>query len=170
MNPVERLISIFTPYSCVLCEFEGNPLCRECSELLPAQPSVCFVCGKATNNFKTCPACISRFKPQHVWTTGKYESQARLVISEYKFGNLRSLAKCMSELIDESLPFFAEPPLVTYVPTSSNHSRQRGFDHAKLLAKELAKKTWLAFCCVTTEANQNQAAGCQTGSTQTAIS
>jgi ComF family protein len=46
-------------------------------------------------------------------------------------------------LLSEVLPYFAEPPLVTFVPTASGHRRERGFDHAELLAKELAKlKRW----------------------------
>jgi ComF family protein len=41
--------------------------------------------------------------------------------------------------MEATLPYFAESPLITYVPTASTHRRARGFDHAELLAKEIAK-------------------------------
>ena len=45
----------------------------------------------------------------------------------------------MAQLINQALPYFADEPLVTFVPTASNRRRERGFDHAQLIAKELAK-------------------------------
>jgi ComF family protein len=41
--------------------------------------------------------------------------------------------------MDEVLPYFAEEPLLAFVPTVPSHIRERGFDHAALLAKELAR-------------------------------
>ena len=45
----------------------------------------------------------------------------------------------MAFCIEQILPYFADPPLVTFVPTATRHRRQRGFDHAELLAKELSR-------------------------------
>lgn len=41
--------------------------------------------------------------------------------------------------MDETLAYFANNPTITFVPTSPNRARQRGFDQAEIIAKELAK-------------------------------
>ncbi len=139
MNPIERIISLFTPYDCLICNQEGEILCKECAELLPRQTEVCFICGRVSANCKTCPQCVSRNKPQHVWSSFVYKGNVKAIVKSYKFEGARALARIMAMQMDGSLPYFAQSPIITFVPTAPNRHRQRGFDHARLLAKELAK-------------------------------
>jgi ComF family protein len=139
MNPIERVISFFAPYDCVVCENEGRPLCIECIELLPRQHSVCFLCGRASQNYKPCAGCINKNLPAHVWLACIYQTSVKKVVAEYKFEEKRALSSNIASVMDETLPYFAQAPIVTYVPTASSRLRRRGFDHAKLLAKEIAK-------------------------------
>lgn len=45
----------------------------------------------------------------------------------------------MARYMDALLPYYAEPPVLVFVPTVPSHIRERGFDHAALLTKELAR-------------------------------
>jgi ComF family protein len=103
-------------------------------------PSICYVCGKASRSFKPCPRHIGAKKPQRVFIHSPYKDEIRQLLHSYKFDYKRAAAYDIARLIDDYLPYFADPPLITFVPTIGGHVRQRSFDHAKLIAKELAKR------------------------------
>lgn len=139
MNPIDRFLSFFAPYNCVGCGTEGAVLCSECLEAIPQLPSLCYACGKATKSGMPCGACAKKMQPQHVWMYAAYKDVAKEVLHSYKFDEQRGAATPIASAMEQTLPYFAEPPLVTFVPTASSHRRLRGFDHAELLAKEIAK-------------------------------
>lgn len=139
MNPIERILSVFAPHICVGCGYEGSVFCFECRDSTEALPSICYICGKATRSNKTCTDCINRMHPEHVWMFTSYKDTPKSVLWAYKFHQQRAAALPVAECTEQTLPYFAESPLVTFVPTATRHRRQRGFDHAELLAKELAR-------------------------------
>ena len=143
MNPIDRILAVFAPESCVNCMQEGAVLCFECRDTIETLPSICYACGRATRTGKPCEKCITRSSPAHVWVYTAYNGTAKDVISAYKFDEKRSAALPIAQCLDSSLPYFASDPLVTFVPTATSHSRQRGFDHAGLMARELSRlRNW----------------------------
>jgi competence protein ComFC len=120
------------------CGIEGSVICQECGEKIDSLPSVCFMCGKATHNHKPCIDCVGKYKPEHVWMYCEYNGLAKELVLALKFDQKRQAACEIAKFIDEILPYFNTQPLLTFVPTSPNRIRGRGFDHAKLIAKELA--------------------------------
>jgi ComF family protein len=88
---------------------------------------------------RPCPDCVGQNKPQHVWIFAEYSGLAKSLVHTLKFDCTRLAAIEMAELMDGCLPYFANPPLVGYVPTAPARHRARGFDHAQLVAKELAR-------------------------------
>lgn len=139
MNPIYKLINLLAPEDCLGCQVQGNIMCQECTELIDRMPAVCYGCGKPSRNFKCCPNCLRRLGPQHVWTYAAYKDLARALVKSLKFDQKREAAQIMAELLSETLPYFANSPTVTYVPTSPTRRRARGFDHAQLIAKDLAR-------------------------------
>jgi len=139
MNPIDRLLSTLAPYKCLNCPIEGKVLCAECTETIMQLPSICYACGKATRNYRPCPDCVGEYKPQHAWVYAEYKDLAKDYISAFKFGSKRQVAVGIAGLIGDILPYFVAAPLVTYVPTAASRRRERGFDQAELLAKELAR-------------------------------
>jgi ComF family protein len=139
MNPINRILNFIAPDDCLGCQVEGETLCQECAERLDRLPSICYSCGKLSPNFKTCPKCNNRWRPQHVWIYATYQKLPAEVVKSLKFEQKSAVAKIIAGLVDDILPYFAKPPLVAYVPTASNRRRERGFDQAQLIAKELAK-------------------------------
>jgi ComF family protein len=141
MNVIDKILSIIAPYNCIGCGAEGFVLCQECAEeKLPLlSTGICFLCGKLSANFKTCQKCAKQSSPQYVWIAAEYKDTAKELVAAYKFTYVRSAAVIMARYLDEALPYFAQEPLLTFVPTVPSHIRERGFDHAALLAKELAR-------------------------------
>lgn len=86
-----------------------------------------------------CDTCKHRHTPQHVWMSVAYDGIAKALLKAYKFDEKRAAATTIANQMADTLPYFAEPPTVTFVPTATSHRRTRGFDHAELLAKEIAR-------------------------------
>jgi ComF family protein len=139
MRLIIRLLNLVAPDDCTGCQAEGSILCPECAERIDCLPATCYVCGKLSRNFRPCLNCINKWRPQHVWFYGAYKDLPAELVKALKFDQKRSAAKAMAKLLDQALPYFAEPPLVTFVPTASSRRRERGFDQAQLIGKELAK-------------------------------
>lgn len=139
MNPIDRLLSLLAPHTCVMCRRENSAICAECLEQCNTLPSICYACGKATRAYRPCADDIGKLHPQHIWMYAPYNDDVKKILHAYKFAEKRAAAKPIADVMESSLPYFAEPPILTFVPTTSQHRRSRGFDHAELLAKEVAK-------------------------------
>lgn len=139
MNVFERVLSVIAPHNCIGCDDEGVILCMECAESVGQLPSICYSCGKASQFYMPCDVCFKKNKPAHVWIVANYDNLAKDIVAACKFESKRSAAEEMAKLIDSTLPYFAEEPLVTFVPTANNRVRERGLDHSKLITLNLAK-------------------------------
>lgn len=140
MNTIDRFLSLIAPHKCIVCGDEGAVICTSCGLSIPTLPSICYACAKATNAYKPCTKHIGVTKPQRVFIHSEYKDDIKKLLHSYKFKYRQAAAADIARLIDDNLPYFAEAPLITYVPTIGQHIRERGFDHSKLIAKELAKR------------------------------
>jgi len=141
---LEKLINTAAPHLCLVCGLEGEVVCSGCrNDVVFAPPSRCFMCNAITNNYKTCTTCRRKTAINNVWIAGEHDGHLKQLIAEYKFSRKRASAKLLAGFVAEALPQFERKPLVTFVPTSTSHTRQRGYDQAELLARELGKQTGL---------------------------
>lgn len=140
MQIIERALSLLAPHICVMCETEGSVLCEPCRIAgIVSIPSRCFLCFKATDNFSVCKPCKSRFALSRVWIASEYESPVKQVIQKLKYQFAREAHKVLAQIISDSLPYaLNQSLLMTHIPTATARIRARGFDHAELIAKEVA--------------------------------
>ena len=135
---IRKIISVIAPDNCIVCDDEGSLLCEACAlSEIPFAASTCYRCGQNTNNFETCQKCRRASPLSNVWVVTKYDSVAKDLIGELKFDSRRGAAVPMAGLCCGILPLL-EGVIVTHLPTSPLHVRRRGYDQAKLIARELA--------------------------------
>lgn len=103
-------------------------------------PSRCFFCFHATTDNTCCDVCYRRTGICSVITCGEYKDTLKRVLFSYKFEFNRAASDVLAELLLYRTPTLPEGVVISYVPTAYAHIRERGFDHAKLLAKKFAKK------------------------------
>ncbi|MFN0092591.1 MAG: ComF family protein [Acidimicrobiales bacterium] len=112
------------PRVCPVCGVVGPAPCPPCRRLLlpPAEPP-------RLAGFEACAALFA------------YTGAAASVVAGLKYRNARSalawLADALAALVSASCP---PPALVTWAPTTPGRARARGFDHAELLARALARR------------------------------
>lgn len=146
MSVFEKAIGLIAPPDCLGCGIEGKSLCASCSavEILPYGER-CFGCGAISTRCRTCQRCRRGGAPRYVWVATDYADLAKEILQVYKFSHHRSCANQLAELMHDILLTYNSDSdldktdyLVVGVPTATTRVRERGFDHAKLLAQRLA--------------------------------
>lgn len=144
MSLLETLIGSIAPHECSVCKLQGTPLCEVCAlDSIQPLPPRCFRCLKRTADSRTCVNCRRIAPLRHVWAGSEYTSQVSKYIHQYKYGRARVLARPLSLILDQALPYMPTDLIVAHIPTVPSRIRARGYDQAILLARQLASaKNW----------------------------
>lgn len=73
------------------------------------------------------------------WCVGKKSDELERLIAAYKFSRAKAAHRPLAQLLAMATPTLPPDTIVTAVPTVSAHIRQRGYDHAELIAREFAR-------------------------------
>src|SRR5690349_9264968 len=120
------LLDVLFPPECAGCGQRGALVCAHCSPRLEPAPNASpppFV-----------DAWLALFA---------YDDVARELVARVKYRNARAVlpwfAAELAAAVTRSWPS-SEVALVTWAPTTAAHRHQRGFDHAELLARQVARR------------------------------
>jgi ComF family protein len=139
MSIIDSFLNVLVPHTCLSCGSEGSLLCLTCQTGLKRVPERCYRCQKISDDSRTCQACRSHSQLQHVWVATAYEGAAKDLVWKLKFGGAQAAARQMVRCM--VLPEQLTPDtLIVHVPTATRRVRSRGYDQARLLAKELARQ------------------------------
>ncbi len=159
MRLLERLVNGYAPHYCLLCDQPGSPVCEGCWPDVASSPnSACYACGVSTKNFATCRSCSAPSRPAHAWSAAEYGGVVELLIKGLKYGHRRAYAPALGSLLAEAVPYGTHP-VVCAVPTTTARKRQRGYDHAVLIARELARQRGWRFTQVLIRLDQTHQVG-----------
>lgn len=133
----DDLLGIIAPHHCYMCDKKGSLLCDSCIYNIANEAFVtCFQCQKAYLK-DSCTHCTLPYKKS--WMVGMRENELGQLIDDYKWHRARSAYAPLAQLLDKVLPLLPSSTVVVAVPTIPRHIRRRGYDHAKLIAKEFAR-------------------------------
>lgn len=85
--------------------------------------------------------CRKTSKLGYVWVGSEYVNLAETLVKKLKFENVRAASGSMAEHLIRVLPELPDNIIITHVPTATSRVRQRGYDQAQLLARDLARNT-----------------------------
>lgn len=144
---LDRLIEFIAPHYCYSCGIAGTQLCDNCKYDITSEPfSQCLVCYKPTIGPNLCKTHAVPY--QKAWVVGERRDVLDILIDRYKFGHERAASRELAALLDMVVPELPSDTVVVAVPTISRHIRQRGFDHAALVARHFAKSRALSYQAV----------------------
>lgn len=158
MLMIEHIINLIAPHYCLGCEKQGSLLCDACLVALPRLPSRCYGCGVLTAEFAPCRRCAQAAALHKVWSLTLYESHAKALIHKLKFEHASAAAPVIAASMADSLPAGTDW-IVTHVPTATSRIRQRGYDQAQLIARELARRMNCAYAPLLARAGQQRQVG-----------
>jgi len=146
---LEPVLTVLFPPRCVCCgDFESH-LCSACRDTLNRiGPDACPRCGEPGPRPLVggrCAACMGKELP-YAGARGafRHEGAARRLVAEFKFGGQPVLGRLMADLARPAFADFtgriasADRLLVTWVPSHRRVQRERGYNQAEVLARELA--------------------------------
>ncbi|MGH9590307.1 MAG: ComF family protein [Terracidiphilus sp.] len=152
-SPVDALVSALLPALCVLCgsplpRLSSAPICDVCWMESPSESgAVCDRCGDSLMEpggaqvSRLCRACRLVPPPyQRAVAYAIYQGRLREAIHALKYGRLHPVARSLGRMLATAIAGLAqESPkdmLVVPVPLHRSKLSQRGFNQARLLARE----------------------------------
>ncbi|MEP6710458.1 MAG: double zinc ribbon domain-containing protein [Candidatus Saccharibacteria bacterium] len=136
---IDKLLKIIAPHYCLGCDKTGTLLCDNCKYNISFDPyERCLGCGLPAGASGVCGTCQLPYSK--AWCVGERRDELKELIKTYKFGRAKSAGYVLGDLLLEKLPELPPHTVVVPIPTIAKHVRQRGHDHARLIAGHIAKK------------------------------
>jgi competence protein ComFC len=144
---------IFFPSFCELCssllEFpQERVICHSCwKSIRTSYHSYCLCCGRffeASGKPHLCQACLEKRPPfSHHRSGGKYKGELKDIILLYKYRHFQVLGKDLAHLVYRALgkeeEIWWKVDVIIPVPLHPKRKKERGFNQAQIIAKELAR-------------------------------
>ncbi|MBI2385561.1 MAG: ComF family protein [Elusimicrobia bacterium] len=147
----ELALDILLPRACAHCREDlrrsDGPLCRACAGALPPPPEpACVRCaGRRGGPSPFCPDCAGRrFACRLIRAAAAHRGPAASLVHAFKFRGSRPAAKAAGRLMAAALTLHPELSgfdALLAVPIHPGRERERGYNQAELLARELAAAT-----------------------------
>ncbi len=118
------------------------PRCIFCRTVLPSPaPAVCDHCQKSILLTGSPPHKAKGAFYKCVYSALWYDGNVRKCLHRYKFSGKSNYARPLAQILQYILPQDQTFDLITFVPTNPKNTKQRGFHHTGLLARELSNLT-----------------------------
>lgn len=145
MGLLEGILELAFPTRCAGCDAPGVLVCATCRDALPLiDPALaCAACGYpmlADGGRRPCPGCGNAASSlDAVRAAGQMRPPLSRLITMYKDSGERRLASELAALTAHSCRDWSGwAHSITHVPSRPSSLASRGFDHAELIARELA--------------------------------
>lgn len=142
MSVLDSLLGILAPFDCLNCRQEGELLCPACLAQLPGLPERCYRCHVSSVNYLTCSDCSETGGLFRIVPATVYRGAAKDLVWRLKSNGAQAAAKVMARRMKHQLDPRTKY-LIVPIPTATSRIRQRGYNQAALIARQLAKQTKL---------------------------
>lgn len=148
---IDDLLDLIYPRRCPLCgealPYKGKTVCREClKKLKRIQEPKCFRCGKTIEDEETeyCKDC-QNVKKSYIrgYPVFEYSGNIKNAIYDFKYKNQRNYADFFADCIFHAYKKEFEKQKfdgIIPVPVHRKKKKQRGYNQAELIAKELGER------------------------------
>lgn len=141
---ISTIIDQLFPRTCLLCQTAEVPLCDACRADLPWLPDhACPVCAQPTPGGNTCGHCLKEtpaFDRTHALFA--YGFPIDKLIQRLKYGENLALAPLLGGLLAEYV--VNKPDIWLPMPLHANRLKERGFNQAVEITRELSQQTGIA--------------------------
>lgn len=137
---LQPIIRYLAPHRCIGCGTESSILCAWCkADAESTLPPRCYRCQALTEQSAVCVRCRRKSALRHVWVAGEYGGVGRKLVQLLKYERVQEAAVVMAGMVDDVLPYLGPGVIITHIPTATSRVRQRGYDQARLMARQLGR-------------------------------
>lgn len=143
----DRFLNLLYPPRCVGCRRPGADLCAACLEQIPrVEPPFCTRCGDRATADGLCARCrVSPLQIECIRSVAYFEGTLREALHHLKYRHRTALAGPLGDLLATYWRQHAmSADVIVPVPLHAARLRERGYNQAALLAREMARRTGLA--------------------------
>jgi ComF family protein len=137
------LVDLVLPPRCGGCHLAGSWLCDSCRRRIRRlEEPLCRRCGAELESARAGCGCRARFRSlTRLRSAVAYEGPVEAAVHRFKYQGWRRLAGPLAQLLAERLVIEGlAAGTVVPVPLHPDRHRQRGFNQAELLARELQQR------------------------------
>ena len=140
---MQQLLDLLYPPRCAGCQRGGHVLCPSCLAQIPPLTSICQRCSAPLSARGICSSCRSApLKLSGLRAVSVYEEPLRSYIHALKYDGNTRLAQPLGMLLVQGYRALGiRADCIVPVPLHSDRHRQRGYNHAALLARVCATQT-----------------------------
>ncbi len=147
----ELILDLFLPRFCLGCGKEGNYICDDCQSFLGETELICPVCEKHSFFGQRHEKCSSKYQLEGLTNIWEYEGIVKELIYKAKYRGITHpfsevVVNVFETILKDKQRFklffdflFSPSAYITYVPMFRKKEKQRGFNQAHLIAKEIGK-------------------------------
>lgn len=137
-NPIALILDLISPPRCARCATRGTWLCSACAERLPRlDEHHCRVCAAPGVRSTLCSDCYREHPPiARITAPFEHRELARTMVLNMKYRGHRHLAHVLAPAMAATVT--AHATVVVPVPLHPERKRERGFNQAELLARDVA--------------------------------
>ena len=135
---IQQCLDILFPVHCAGCQRTGHVLCPSCiAKIQPVPSPFCQLCGTPLSTYGVCKNCQyhhPNLSGQRA--VGLYQEPLRGCIHGLKYDGNTRLAEPLGLLLAQAYRRYGmQADMLIPVPLHSERQKQRGFNHASLLAE-----------------------------------
>jgi predicted amidophosphoribosyltransferase len=135
---IQQFLDILFPVHCAGCQRTGHVLCPSCiAKIQPVLSPFCQLCGTPLSTYGVCKNCQYRLpKLNGQRAVSLYQEPLRGYIHRLKYDGITRFAEPLGLLLAQAYRRYGlQADMLIPVPLHSERRRQRGFNHASLLAE-----------------------------------
>jgi len=149
----ESILNLFFPRFCLGCQKEGSYLCQDCFSTFEISEYQYCLCKRPPRLFRAGKCRFCRYKKLNgLYSSMDYQNQfLQKLIHSFKYEPyVKGLSQSLASLIiahfklSSNLPQFSQDWILIPVPLYIKKERQRGFNQAEEIAKELSRELSLS--------------------------
>ncbi|MDP1540799.1 MAG: ComF family protein [Moraxellaceae bacterium] len=127
---------------CLLCADTSvnECLCPPCSADLAWLSETCHRCALPHEGDDICHYCDDDFGPDHTLAVFAYQFPVNALMAEFKYRALMAVTDLFAARLNDLALSSSLPDFIVAVPMHHQRLRQRGYNPALLLAKQVAKR------------------------------
>lgn len=156
---IDKMLSVIAPHDCLSCGTEGTLLCSPCLSLLPCLAERCYKCHKYSKDSLTCKACKRKTKLNRLRAVTYHDNVAKELVWKLKFENAKHASMAVAQALEPLFGQRGQDIIIVHVPTATSRARQRGYDQAQLIAKNVATKAGAPYVNALRRMGQHQQLG-----------
>ena len=134
---MQRMLDLLYPPRCAGCQHSGHVLCPSCLAQIPPLERACQRCSAPLSPGNVCLSCQSApLKLSGLRAVSTYQEPLRSYIHALKYDGNTRLAQPLGGLLARAYRASSiRADAIVPVPLHSERERQRGYNHAALLAR-----------------------------------